>query len=101
MIDKNLGIVAIATLVAGAGFLLKGGETLNKSAENREFMAQSGRAIDKRKLQFIIDSKDYTHQRYSDEFTQPIREEMIKKLSRRVLFVILLHLPIIHPTKNG
>ena len=85
MIDKNLGIVAIATLVAGAGFLLKGGETLNKSAENREFMAQSGRAIDKRKLQFIIDSKDYTHQRYSDEFTQPIREEMIKKLSRRGL----------------
>ena len=35
MIDKNLGIVAIATLVAGAGFLLKGGETSNKSAENR------------------------------------------------------------------
>lgn len=24
MMDKNLGIVAIATLVAGAGFLLKG-----------------------------------------------------------------------------
>lgn len=85
MIDKNLGIVAIATLVAGAGFLLKGGETSNKSAENREFMAQSGRAIDKRKIQFIIDSKDYTHQRYSDEFTQPIREEMVKKLSRRGL----------------
>ena len=85
MIDKNLGIVAIATLVAGAGFLLKGGATSNKSAENREFMAQSGRAIDKRKLQFIIDEKDYTHQRYNDEFTQPIREEMIKKLSRRGL----------------
>ncbi len=85
MIDKNLGIVAIATLIAGAGFLLKGEETSNKSAENREFMAQSGRAIDKRKLQFIIDTKDYTHQRYSDEFTQPIREEMIKKLSRRGL----------------
>ena len=85
MIDKNLGIVAIATLVAGAGFLLKGGETSNKSAENREFMAQSGRAIDKRKLQFIIDLKNYSHQRYSDEFTQPIREEIIKKLSRRGL----------------
>ena len=27
MIDRNLGIVAIATLVAGAGFLLKGEET--------------------------------------------------------------------------
>lgn len=85
MIDKNLGIVAIATLIAGAGFLLKGEETSNKSAENREFMAQSGRAIDKRKLQFIIDEKNYSHQRYSDEFTQPIREEMIKKLSRRGL----------------
>ena len=85
MIDKNLGIVAIATLVAGAGFLLKGEKTSNKSAENREFMAQSGRAIDKRKLQFIIDEKNYSHQRYSDEFTQPIREEIIKKLSRRGL----------------
>lgn len=85
MIDKNLGIVAIATLVAGAGFLLKGEKTSNKSAENREFMAQSGRAIDKRKLQFIIDEKNYTHQMYSDEFAQPIREEMIKKLSRRGL----------------
>ena len=85
MIDRNLGIVAIATLVAGAGFLLKGEETSNKSAEGKEFMAQSGRAIDKRKLQFIIDTKDYTHQRYNDDFTQPIREEMIKKLSRRGL----------------
>ena len=86
MIDKNLGIVAIATLVAGAGFLLKGEKTSNKSAEGKEFMAQSGRAIDKRKLQFIIDTKDYTHyQRYNDDFTQPIREEMIKKLSRRGL----------------
>jgi len=85
MIDKNLGIVAIATLVAGAGFLLKGEETSNKSAEGKEFMAQSGRAIDKRKLQFIIDTKDYTHQRYNDDFAQPIREEMIKKLSRRGL----------------
>ena len=85
MIDKNLGIVAIATLVAGAGFLLKGEKTSNKSAEGKEFMAQSGRAIDKRKLQFIIDTKDYTHQRYNDDFAQPIREEMIKKLSRRGL----------------
>jgi len=85
MIDKNLGIVAIATLVAGAGFLLKGEKTSNKSAENQVFMAQSGRAIDKRKLQFIIDEKNYSHQRYSDEFSNPIREEMIKKLSRRGL----------------
>jgi hypothetical protein len=85
MIDKNLGIVAIATLVAGAGFLLKGEKTSNKSAEGKEFMAQSGRAIDKRKLQFIIDTKDYTHHRYNDDFAQPIREEMIKKLSRRGL----------------
>lgn len=85
MIDKNLGIVAIATLVAGAGFLLKGEKTSNKSAENREFMAQSGRAIDKRKLQFIIDEKNYSHLRYDDDFAQPIREEMIKKLSRRGL----------------
>jgi hypothetical protein len=85
MIDKNLGIVAIATLVAGAGFLLKGEKTSIKSAEGKEFMAQSGRAIDKRKLQFIIDTKDYTHQRYNDDFAQPIREEMIKKLSRRGL----------------
>jgi len=85
MIDKNLGIVAIATLVAGAGFLLKGEKTSSKSAEGKEFMAQSGRAIDKRKLQFIIDEKNYSHQRYSDEFTQPIRDEIIKKLSRRGL----------------
>ena len=56
MIDKNLGIVAIATLVAGAGFLLKGEKTSNKSAEGKEFMAQSGRAIDKRKIKFGIDT---------------------------------------------
>lgn len=85
MIDRNLGIVAIATLVAGAGFLLKGEETSNKSAEGKEFMAQSGRAIDKRKLQFIIDEKNNTHQRYSHEFSNPIREEIVKKLSRRGL----------------
>jgi len=85
MIDKNLGIVAIATLVAGAGFLLKGEKTSNKGAENQVFMAQSGRAIDKRKLQFIIDEKNYSHHRLSDEFSNPIREEMVKKLSRRGL----------------
>ena len=91
MIDKNLGIVAIATLVAGAGFLLKGEKTSNKSAENREFMAQSGRAIDKRKIQFGLGQDGYggsgvgVRSRHSVEFTQPIREEMIKKLSRRGL----------------
>ena len=85
MIDKNLGIVAIATLVAGAGFLLKGEKTSNKGAENQVFMAQSGRAIDKRKLQFIIDEENYRHHRYSEEFTNPIREETVKKLSRRGL----------------
>ena len=83
MIDKNLGIVAIATLVAGAGFLLKGEKTSNKGAENQVFMAQSGRAIDKRKLQFPL-TEEYQH--YDEEaFTKPIREEMIKKLSRRGL----------------
>ncbi len=85
MIDKNLGIVAIATLVAGAGFLLKGEKTSNKSAENQVFMAQSGRAIDRRKLQFIIDEENYRHHRYSEEFSNPIREETVKKLSRRGL----------------
>jgi len=81
--DKDGGSAAI--LIASAGLLLKGEKTSNKGAENQVFMAQSGRAIDKRKLQFIIDKKNYTHQRYNDEFTRPIREEMVKKLSRRGL----------------
>ena len=83
--DDKITIGAIIACLLGGGYLLKSSETSNKSAENREFMAQSGRAIDKRKLQFILDTNDYTHQRYNDEFTQPIREEMVKKLSRRGL----------------
>lgn len=86
MIDKNLGIVAIATLVAGAGFLLKGEKTSNKSAEGKEFMAQGGRAIDKRKIKFGIFDPMHGEQRQDNlEFSKPIREEMVKKLSRRGL----------------
>lgn len=81
--DKVVGIAAI--LIASAGFLLKGEKTSNKGAENQVFMAQSGRAIDKRKLQFIIDEDNYRHHRYSEEFSKPIREETVKKLSRRGL----------------
>lgn len=81
--DKVVGIAAI--LIASAGFLLKGEKTSNKGAESQVFMAQSGRAIDKRKLQFIIDEDNYRHHRYSEEFSNPIREETVKKLSRRGL----------------
>ena len=81
--DKVVGIAAI--LIASAGFLLKGEKTSNKGAENQVFMAQSGRAIDKRKLQFIIGDEDSWHGRYSEEFSNPIREETVKKLSRRGL----------------
>ena len=66
--DKVVGIAAI--LIASAGFLLKGEKTSNKGAENQVFMAQSGRAIDKRKLQFIIGDEDSWHGRYSEGILQ-------------------------------
>ena len=64
-------------------------------------MAQSGRAIDKRKLQFIIGDEDSWHGRYSEEFSNPIREETVKKLSRRGLIPNFVASPAIHHTKNG
>ncbi len=47
--DKTVGIAAIATLLAGAGYLLKEGKTTNMSAENQVFMA-TGRAISSKKI---------------------------------------------------
>jgi len=47
--DKAVGIAAIATLLAGAGYLLKEGKTTNMSAENQVFMA-TGRAISSKKI---------------------------------------------------
>ena len=46
--DKAVGIAAIATLLAGAGYLLKEGKTTSMSAENQVFMA-TGRAISSKK----------------------------------------------------
>ena len=47
--DKTVGIAAIATLLAGAGYLLKEGKTTSMSAENQVFMA-TGRAISSKKI---------------------------------------------------
>ena len=55
--DKTVGIAAIATLLAGAGYLLKEGKTTNKSAENQVFMA-TGRAISSKKINKSFFDKD-------------------------------------------
>ena len=55
--DKTVGIAAIATLLAGAGYLLKEGKTTNMSAENQVFMA-TGRAISSKKINKSIFDKD-------------------------------------------
>lgn len=55
--DKAVGIAAIATLLAGAGYLLKEGKTTSMSAENQVFMA-TGRAISSKKINKSFFDKD-------------------------------------------